>query len=146
MALVLVVAGANRGVFGTQVERKRGIAFEVHAAGIPIERHEGEHAAPHLEHGDAIAEGVVFDRSGKTSAKFENVVSCHVGNSLVAVPRIALRGGRSYGVRVDDRGSHELKGVPDPCPGYRIEEIRVAVYAGCAATGAMSMAICRECC
>lgn len=78
MAFVLVVAGANRGVHGTQFEREPRIALEIHASRIPIERHESEHTAAYLEHGDTISEGIVLDRSGKTSAQFEDLLSRHV--------------------------------------------------------------------
>ena len=78
MAFVLVVAGANRGVHGTQFEREPRIALEIHASRIPIERYESEHSAGYLEHGDTISEGIVLDRSGKTSAQFEDLLSRHV--------------------------------------------------------------------
>ena len=78
MAFVLVVAGANRGVHGTQFEREPGIALEIHASRIPIERYESEHSAGYLEHGDTISEGIVLKRSGKTSAQFEDLLSRHV--------------------------------------------------------------------
>ena len=78
MAFVLVVAGANRGVHGTQFEREPRIALEIHASRIPIERYESEHSAGYLEHGDTISEGIVLERSGKTSAQFEDLLSRHV--------------------------------------------------------------------
>jgi len=34
--------------------------------------------AAYLEHGDTISEGIVLDRSGKTSAQFEDLLSRHV--------------------------------------------------------------------
>jgi hypothetical protein len=44
VALVRVVAGADRGESGAQLERKVRIALEVHAARSPIEHDEREHA------------------------------------------------------------------------------------------------------
>jgi len=80
MALVLVIAGTNRSVPDAQVHRNIRIALEVDAALIPVERHEGEHAASDLEHGNAFSEWMVLDSFGKASADCQDLVSGHARN------------------------------------------------------------------
>ncbi len=75
MAFVLVVAGADRRVPGPQIHRNVGVAFEVDAARVPVQRHQREHPTTDLEYGDTIPERIVLHRRGKTSAQFEDLRS-----------------------------------------------------------------------
>jgi len=75
--LVLVVAGSDRRVAVPKLEDQIGVALEVYAAPVSVERHQGEHPAAHLVDGDLVAEWVVLDGAHETAARLENLVSRH---------------------------------------------------------------------
>jgi hypothetical protein len=79
VALVEVVAGANRLVHGAQLERPIRVALEAHAAGIACKRDESEHPSVDLEHGDVVSKGIVLGRARQACTQIEHLVPRHAG-------------------------------------------------------------------
>jgi hypothetical protein len=83
VALIRVIAGANGWVSGAQVERQIWITLQVHAPRLPLERHQSEHPAADLEHGNALSKRVVLYRPGPTRARLEDLVPRHRINTML---------------------------------------------------------------